>query len=141
MSRISEQRDVQNNLIHYLMGNDWTYLPPGDVAQWRSGDETQPFLPGVLRGQLLKLKPGLVTAANVDDVIRRLRLLPANLAGHEDYVKGLRGQWTVYDTAEKRERNLALADDALQLSLIEYISSTNCYIVGIPIMPATSKWP
>jgi type I restriction enzyme R subunit len=110
MSRISEQRDVQNNLIHYLMGNEWTYLPPGDVVQQRNGDETQPFLPGVLRGQLLKLNPGLVTAANVDDIIRRLRLLPANLAGHEEYVKALRGQWTVYDTAEKRERNLALID-------------------------------
>lgn len=110
MTQISEQRDVQNNLIHYLMGVDWTYLPPGDVARRRSGDELEPFLPGVLRQQLLQLNPGLVTAANVDDVIRRLRLLPASLEGNEQFVKALRGQWTVYDTAEKRERNLILID-------------------------------
>ncbi len=108
MTRISEARDVQDALINYLIGIGWTYLPPEDVLQLRGGDESQPFLSEILRAQLIALNPQLITEANVDEVIRRLRLVPASMAGNEAYLKALRGEWTVYHQAEKRERNLRL---------------------------------
>lgn len=33
MTRLSEQRDVQDALINCLIGIGWTYLPPDDALQ------------------------------------------------------------------------------------------------------------
>jgi type I restriction enzyme R subunit len=116
MTLLSEKRDVQDQLINHLIGIGWRYLPPGDVQDFRSlGDfgslaEREPFLPNIVRQQLIALNPGLVTPDNVDDLLRRLRGVRPNLAGNEDFLKALRGNWTVYDPAEKRERNLTLID-------------------------------
>ncbi|UCC88336.1 MAG: type I restriction endonuclease subunit R, partial [Anaerolineales bacterium] len=110
MTRLTEQRDVQDQLINHLIGIDWRYLPPGDVVAARGADEHEPFLPDVARDQLIALNPGLVTADNLDDVLRRLRRVKPNLAGNEEFLKALRGQWTVYHPVEKRERNLTLID-------------------------------
>ncbi len=110
MTLLTEKRDVQDQLIHHLIGAGWRYLPPGDVVAARGGDEREPFLPGIVREQLIALNPGLVTAENVDDIMRRLRLVKPNLAGNEEFLKALRGNWTVYHPAEKRERNLTLID-------------------------------
>lgn len=110
MTLISEKRDVQDHLITYLTGIGWTYLPPDDVLHARGGDEGQPFLPEVLRSHLLALNPGLISAANVDEVVRRLRVQPASMAGNERYLLALRGTWTVHDPKEQRERILALVD-------------------------------
>jgi type I restriction enzyme, R subunit len=107
MSLITEKRDVQDQLINYLMGIGWSYLSPATVARVRSSDQ-EPFLPDIARQQLMALNPGLVTAANVDDVLRRLRLVRPNLAGNEDVLKALRGHWTVAHPKEKREYNLTL---------------------------------
>jgi type I restriction enzyme R subunit len=88
----------------------WVKRHTDDVLRARGGDESQPFLPEVLRSQLLTLNPGLLSAANVDEVVRRLRVLPASMAGNERYLLALRGTWTVYDPKEQRERNLTLID-------------------------------
>jgi type I restriction enzyme R subunit len=127
MTLLSEKRDVQDQLINHLIGIGWRYLPPGDVSAERGGDEREPFLPNIVRQQLIALNPDLVTAEDasagltcaspagagstgVDDVLRRLRRIRPNLAGNESFLKALRGNWTVYDPAEKRERNLTLID-------------------------------
>ena len=110
MTLLSEKRDVQDQLINHLQGIEWTYRPPGDVVQERCGDEKEPFLPNLAREQLLALTPGLVTEENVDDVLKRLRSVSANLAGNEAFLRALRGGWTVYDQKHKRERNLTVID-------------------------------
>ncbi len=110
MSLISEKRDVQDQLINYLQGIGWTYLPPLTVAKMRGHDEGEPFLPPIAREQLLALNPGLVTPANVADVLRRLRLVQPNIAGNEAFLNALRGHWTVAHPTEKREYNLSLID-------------------------------
>ena len=110
MTRLSEKRDVQEELIHHLTGIGWRYLPPGDVDVLRGGDRREPFLPEIARRQLIALNPGLVGETNVDHVLRRLRLIPANMEGNERFLNALRGRWTVYDEGQKRERNLALID-------------------------------
>jgi hypothetical protein len=81
MSLITEQRDVQDQLINYLQGIGWSYLPLLTVAKERANDEGEPFLPAIARQQLIALNPGLVTAANIADVLRRLRLVQPNIAG------------------------------------------------------------
>ena len=154
MTRISEQRDVQDALINYLIGIGWTYLPPEDALQARGGDEAQPFLPDVLREQLVALNPRLVTAANADEVTRRLRVLPATMAGNEKYLQALRGQWTVFDAAHKRERNLALIDysdlDANQFHFTQEMTFTDrdrrrmdmmLWVNGLPVCVVENKSP
>ena len=117
MTRLSEKRDVQDQLINHLVGVGWRYLPPDDVRDFRSlGDfgslnpEREPFLPGIARQQLIALNPNLVTETNADEVLHRLRRVPPTMAGNKVFLKALRGGWTVYDPAEKRERDLTLID-------------------------------
>lgn len=154
MTLISEKRDVQDHLITYLTGIGWTYLPPDDVLQARGGDETQPFLPQVLRDQLLALNPSLVTAANVDEQIRRLRVLQSSMAGNERYLQGLRGSWTAYDPKEQRERNLTLIDfDHLDKNKFHFTQEMRfvdrdarrmdmvLWINGLPVVVVENKSP
>ncbi len=108
MLRLTEKRDVQDALIHYLRGLGWEYLPPVDILRARNDDPREPFLPAVARERLLALNPRLVTPSNVDDVLHRLRTVRADMRGNEDFLRALRGHWTVYDPAAKRERNLTL---------------------------------
>ena len=154
MSRISEQRDVQNNLINHLLAVDWQYLPPSEIVKQRGNDETQPFLPDVLRTQLLALNPSLVTEANVNDIIRRLRLIPATLAGNEQFVQALRDQWTVYETSTERERNLTLIEyeklEANQFHFTQELTFFYCdrrrmdmvlWVNGLPVAIIENKSP
>ncbi len=112
MRRISERRDVQETLINILRGIGWQFIPRGDfrTARWRGEDETNPFLSGILKGQLATLNNWNEDDPRIDEVIRKLGLLPANLEGHEHVVQWLRGQQTAYDQEQQREFNVALVD-------------------------------
>ena len=52
MSRISEKRDVQDQLINFLTGIGWTFIERFELPAWRGNDERQPFLVDILTGQL-----------------------------------------------------------------------------------------
>jgi type I restriction enzyme R subunit len=110
MKSLSEKRDVQDQLINHLVGIAWEYLPPLEVMKVRNGNAKEGFLSPIAREQLISLNPGLVTEANVDDVLHGLKGLHANMGGNEEFLKALRGHRTVYDEKEKRERNLSLID-------------------------------
>jgi len=118
MSRLSEKRDVQQALVTYLIGSGWDYLPPDEILQARGDDLREPFLLSIARERLVALNPGLVTPANasaglstsVEDVLHRLRTVRPDMIGNEHFLAALRGRWTVYDEAQKRERNLTLID-------------------------------
>lgn len=110
MSRISEKRDVQDRLIHYLQGQSWTFIPRFDLPAWRNHDEHEPFLVDVLRSQLAALNGWPPDDARIDALLRRLRLLPADLAGNEAFLKALRNEWTAYDLAQQREFNVTFID-------------------------------
>ncbi len=110
MSRITESRDVQNQLINFLQGIGWTFIERYSLLAWRGNDETQHFLIDILRTQLAKLNSWAAGDARVDEVIRRLRMLPATLEGNEQFAHAVRGHWTTYDAAMQRERNVVLID-------------------------------
>ena len=155
MSLITEKRDVQDQLINYLIGIGWSYLPPQTVVTLR-GSDSEPFLPDIARQQLIKLNPGLVTEANVEDVLRRLRLVKPNIAGNEAVLNALRGHWTVAHPIEKREYNLTLIDyandniEANQFHFTQELPFTDyaphrpdlvLYINGLPLVLIENKSP
>lgn len=110
MTRVSEKRDVQDQLINHLIGIGWEYWPPQDVIKVRDGNKREPFLSPVAREQLVRLNSEFLTNANVDDVLRDLTGLHPNMVGNEEFLRALRGQRTVYHDKEKRERNVSLID-------------------------------
>lgn len=110
MSRITEKRDVQDQLINYLIGIGWTFIGQYEFPSWRNHDETQPFLENILRDQLATFNQWDATDSRIDEVIRRLRLLPANMEGNETFLNWLRGQHTAYDSVKQREFNVKLIE-------------------------------
>jgi type I restriction enzyme, R subunit len=110
MTRITEKRDVQDQLINYLTGIGWTFIGQYDLPALRHQDETEPFLIDTLRSQLAALNGWPAGDSRIDQIVRRLRLLPPTLEGNEEYLHALRGHWTVYDPATQRERNVTLID-------------------------------
>ncbi len=154
MSLITEKRDVQDQLINYLQGIGWSYLPPLTVAKERANNDGEPFLPAIVRQQLIALNPGLVTEANVADVLRRLRLVQPTIAGNEDFLSALRGHWTVAHPVEKREYNLTLIDyDNLEANRFHFTQELPfadydrrrpdlvLYVNGLPLVIIENKSP
>ncbi|MBE0516998.1 MAG: HsdR family type I site-specific deoxyribonuclease [Methanophagales archaeon] len=110
MKLITERTDVQNRIIDYLQSIGWEYVPPNDIQNLRAYDIKQPFLVPVVKEKLKELNRGIITDENVEEIIRRLKFLPANLQGNEEFLSYLRGQKTVYVEKERRERNIKLVD-------------------------------
>ena len=110
MTRITEKRDVQDRLINYLQGQQWTFIPRYDLAGWRGNDESEPFLVDVLRRQLARLNRWPPNDPRIDALLRRLRLLPTTLEGNEQFLHALRNQWTTYDPVAQREFNVIFID-------------------------------
>ena len=110
MSLITEKKDVQNQVIDYLRSIGWKFLPNMDAFNLRSHDYKEAFLIPIVKEKLKELNKGIITDRNVDYVIRRIKLLPANIRGNEEFLKYLRNQKTVYVEIEKRERNVKLID-------------------------------
>ena len=55
MTRITEKRDVQDQLINYLSGIGWTFIPQNELPACRDHDERKPFLVETLSAQLAAL--------------------------------------------------------------------------------------
>lgn len=108
MSRITEKRDVQDQLINHLIGIGWTFIGQYELPKWRNNDEQQPFLEDVLRSQLAELNHWHIDDPRIAEVIRNLRLIPATLPGNEEFLSWLRGRKTSYDPAQQREFNVTL---------------------------------
>jgi len=110
LSLISEKRDVQNRVIDYLRSIGWELLPTTDAFELRSHDIKEPFLIPIVKEKLKQLNKGIIREKDVNDVIRKIKLLPANLRGNEEFLNYLRNQKTHYVKEEKRERNIKLID-------------------------------
>lgn len=156
MKRITEKRDVQDQLINYLTGIGWQFIPQGDFKtdQWRGIDEANPFLMGILQEQLARLNGWSIRDARIAEVIRQLRTLPPTLAGHESYVHWLRGHKTAYDNAQQREFNVALIDyDDLSRNVYHFTEEMwftdrdrrrmdmVLYVNGLPVLLIENKNP
>jgi len=59
---------------------------------------------------LIELNPGFLNAGNVNEVIRRIEAVSNNVEGNAEILAWLRGEKSIYDHKEKRERNVTLID-------------------------------
>ena len=110
MKLITEKRDVQDRVIECLQAIGWEYIPPADLQEKRGNDRKEPFVVDILEKKLKELNKGIITSENIQDVIRRLRLISPTLTGNREFLEYLRGKKTVYVEKEKRERNFRLID-------------------------------
>ncbi|HKZ93954.1 MAG TPA: HsdR family type I site-specific deoxyribonuclease [Candidatus Bathyarchaeia archaeon] len=110
MRLVSEKKDVQDLIKDHLCSIGWDYLDASDIMNLRANSLKEPLLIPIIKEKLKELNQGIITDKNIQDIIRNLRLLPANLHGNEEFLKYLRNQKTIYVEKEKRERNIKLVD-------------------------------
>jgi type I restriction enzyme, R subunit len=59
---------------------------------------------------LVKLNPGLITVDNAGDIIRRIEAVRNTIEGNAEILAWLRGEQSIYDGYESRERNVTVID-------------------------------
>lgn len=105
----TERATVQDPLVKYAALVGWKHVSPEDASVNRRGEAGLLFHQ-VLKDQLITLNPGVVTEANVDEVITRMENARASIEGNEDLLSWLRGQRSLYVDAERREINVQVVD-------------------------------
>jgi type I restriction enzyme R subunit len=109
MNRPTEHSTVQAPLISYAEEVGWTYVPSSEAVALRKGEGGLLFT-RVLEEKLIELNPGLITADNAGDVIRKIEAVRNTIEGNAEILAWLRGEQSVYDETENRERNVTLID-------------------------------
>jgi len=105
----NEKMTVQNPLVKYAVDIGWAYLSQDEALTLRQG-ESGLLLYEILRRKLIDLNPGIVTVANVDDIIGKIESVRNNIEGNCEILKWLRGQKSIYIEGEKQEKNINLID-------------------------------
>lgn len=85
------------------------YVPKTEALLLRRGEGGLLFR-RVLEEKLIEFNPGLITAENVEDVVRRIESVRNTIEGNAEMLAWLRGEQSVYDHAENRERNITVID-------------------------------
>ncbi len=107
----TENDTVQNPLIRYAEEIGWTYVPTSEALSLRKGVGGMLFR-RVLEERLIELNPQLITVENVDAIVRSIESVPNTIEGNAEILAWLRGEKSIYDQNEKRERNVILVDFA-----------------------------
>lgn len=105
----TERATVQDPLVKYAAEVGWNAVPQAEQLTFRKG-EAGLFFYQVLRDKITEFNPGVVTEANVDEIIRRIETARASIEGNEDILLWLRGQRSVYVDHERREVNVKVVD-------------------------------
>ncbi len=105
----TEKNTVQKPLIKYAVDAGWEYISTSEALSLRGGESGMLFS-DILADKLKKFNPGLITGENVNDVIRRIESERNTIEGNASILSWLRGEKSIYDHKEKRERNVALID-------------------------------
>ena len=110
MTKLGTESDtVQNPLTRYAEEVGWTYVPTSEALSLRKGVGGLLFS-RVLQEMLIELNPGLIAAGNVDEMIRRIEAVRNTIEGNAEILAWLRGEQSIYDPEEKRERNVTVVD-------------------------------
>lgn len=109
MNSFPEQSTVQSPLLRYATESGWTLISPAEAVKLRQGEAGTMFY-GLVEKTLLKLNPGIVTAENVAEIVRRIEGVRNSIEGNAEILAWLRGERSVYVPAEKRQRNVRLVD-------------------------------
>lgn len=107
---MSEASAVQRPMLKYAREIGWEYLTQKEALQRRGGDKKERIFADILRSQLIKLNPGIVTADNVDTIIQELRNINSDIEGNRILLNCLKGQKSTFVRAENRDRNITIID-------------------------------
>lgn len=107
---MSEWKSVQNPMLFYAEEIGWEIVGQEEARGLRGGDETNIYFTTVLKAQLLRLNPGILDEASADEIIRKLKLLQPTIEGNRQALAWIKGQNSIFDTKENRERNVTLID-------------------------------
>ncbi len=111
---MSEASAVQRPMLKYAYQIGWEYLTSKEALQRREGKEDdkrkERYFADVLRSQLIKLNPGVVTDNNVDEILRRLRNIDSTIEGNREALNWLQGKQSIFVAQENRDRNITLID-------------------------------
>ncbi len=105
----TEAATVQFPLVEHAVAVGWERVSEAEALRKRRG-EGGLFFYDELEATLLRLNPGVVTAADVPGIMQRLESLPNTIAGNREVLEWLRGKQTIYVDSEKRHRNVRLVD-------------------------------
>ena len=105
----SENKTVQEPLIKYATEVGWKYVTQQDAVSYRQGESGLLFY-RILADKLMELNPGLITPENVNEVIQRIESVSNTIEGNAEILGWLRGEKSIYDHNEKRQRNVTLID-------------------------------
>ncbi len=105
----NEAATVQFPLVKYAEDIGWMIVPPDEALRLRGG-EAGLFFFKVLEEALIGLNKGLVTSENVHSIIQRMESVPKTIEGNREILGWLRGEKSIYDDQEKRDRNVTLID-------------------------------
>jgi len=147
----NERSGVQNPLIKYAVQAGWQYINQDEALKFRGG-ETKLIFREVFTTQIKELNPRVVDQAKAEDLIKRMERLPPRLEGNLKAWEYLKGLQTVYDSKEKRERNVVLIDEEVKNNIYqvtdEYTFTNGTYpnrydvvflINGIPVFFVETK--
>ncbi|MEX2280851.1 MAG: HsdR family type I site-specific deoxyribonuclease, partial [Gemmatimonadota bacterium] len=124
----AEAGTVQFPLIQHAVEIGWREVSAVDALHKRGG-ESGLFFYDELRAALLRLNPGVVTEDNVQSVIQKMESAAPTMAGNRELLEWLRGNRTMYDEREKRDRNVILADyNDLERNVFQVTCEWTCRI-------------
>ena len=107
---MSERSAVQEPMLKYADEIGWQFISSSEAMRKRGGDTAALYFFDVLKTQLLKLNKGIVDDTNCAEVMRKLGLLNATLAGNRDALSWIRGEQSTFVANENRNRNVTLID-------------------------------
>lgn len=107
---MSERSAVQEPMLKYANEIGWQSVSQSKAMGMRGGDTAALYFFDVLKAQLLKLNDGILDDSNCAEVMRKLGLLNATLAGNQEVLLWMRGEKSTFVASENRERNVTLID-------------------------------
>ena len=105
----TERSAVQEPILRYAAEIGWQRLSKEEALSLRGGESGTLLYP-VLRRKLIELNPGLVSPENVDSIVGRIEGVRPSIEGSVEVLAWLRGERTLFDPAEKRQRNVTVVD-------------------------------
>ncbi|MCX8193758.1 MAG: HsdR family type I site-specific deoxyribonuclease [Candidatus Pacearchaeota archaeon] len=130
MAKLGEERvSVQNPLIKYACEIGWDYVSQEEALRLR-GSETGLIFKDVFMSQIAKLNSKFIDKPMIEQLIKKIERLPANIEGNLQAWEYLKGIKTVYDPKEKRERNVCLIDKDIKRNVFQ-ITDEFSYTNGI----------
>ena len=107
---MSERSAVQEPMLKYANEIGWQSVSQSEAMGMRGGDTAALYFFDTLKTQLLKLNDGIVDDSNCAEVMRKLGLLNATLAGNQEALLWMRGEKSTFVASDNRERNVTLID-------------------------------